>query len=276
MVKVSIQGYQGSFHDIVARRKFGGDLELIERSAFFEVFEDVKTAVADFGVVAIENSIGGSILENFDLLLKYNLKIVAEMYLRIVHNLIVLPGVTMRHVKEVYTHPIAVMQCLNFLQAHSEMKIIRTDDTAGSVKMIKERDLINAAAIASKLAAEIYDMEILASSIETAKENYTRFLVISGEARYDEKADKTSMVIQTEHRPGSLFKSLKCFADEGINLSKIESRPIIGKTWNYYFYLDFEAAYNAPETKRALEALGQVTSIVKILGSYERGGIIEM
>lgn len=276
MNKVSIQGYRGSFHDIVATEKFTGDLELIERSAFYEVFEDVKSGLADFGVVAIENSIGGSILENFDLLLKYDLKIVGEVYLRIVHNLIVLPGVKMKDIKEVYTHPIAILQCLDFLQKHPEMKRIETDDTAGSVKMIREKGLRNAAAIASSLAAEIYNMEILVRGIETDKENYTRFLIISRDAKYSGKADKTSMVIQTEHRPGSLYKCLKCFADEGLNLSKIESRPIIGKTWNYYFYLDFEAAYDAPETKRALEELSKVASIVKILGSYERGRVIEM
>ena len=155
------------------------------------------------------------------------------------------------------------------------MRRIDSSDTAGSVRMIKEKGLRNAAAIASSLAAEIHQMEILAGGIETDKNKYTRFLIISREAKYPRKADKTSLVMQAKNRPGSLYRGLKCFADEGLNLSKIESRPIIGKTWNYYFYLDFEAAWNAPETKRALKELKKVTSMVKILGSYERGSIIE-
>ncbi|MFC2047082.1 prephenate dehydratase [Chloroflexota bacterium] len=275
MNKISIQGYRGSYHDIVAREKFPDDLVLLERSAFYEVFEDVKRNSADFGIVAIENSIGGSILENFDHLTKYDLKIVGEVYLRIAHNLIVLPGVKMKDVKEVYTHPVAIIQCLDFLRKHPAIKRIETDDTAGSVKMIREKGLHDAAAIASRLAAEIYEMEILVRGIETDKNNYTRFLIISRDAKYSEKADKTSLVIRTAHRPGSLYKCLKCFADEGLNLSKIESRPIVGKTWNYYFYLDFEAAWNAPETKRALIELGKSASMVRIVGSYERGRVIE-
>lgn len=274
MNRISIQGYRGSFHDIVAREKFADDSEVVERSTFYAVFEDVKSGLVDFGVIAIENSIGGSILGNFDLLLKYDLKILGEVYLRIVHNLIVLPGVKIEDVKEVYTHPMAIMQCLDFLYKHLEMKRIENNDTAGSVRMIKEKGLRNAAAIASSLAAEIYQMEILARGIETDKKNYTRFLIISREAQYSKKANKTSLVMQTEHRPGSLYRCLKCFADEGLNLSKIESRPIIGKTWNYYFYLDFEAAWNAPETKRALKELKKEASMVKLLGSYERGNII--
>ena len=275
MIKVSIQGYRGSFHDIVARKKFASDAEIIERSSFFEVFEDVNGGLADRGIVAIENSVGGSVLENYDLLVKYNLEVVGEVYLRIVHNLLVLPGVKLKDVNEVYTQPIAIMQCLGFLQKHPEIKRVGTDDTAGSAKMIKEMGLRNAAAIASNLAAHIYEMEVLVRGIETDRQNYTRFLIISREPEFSEKANKTSLVMQTAHRPGSLYKCLKFFADEGINLSKIESRPIIGKVWNYYFYMDFEAARHAPETKRALKELNKMASMVKILGSYVRGGIIE-
>ena len=275
MNKVSIQGYRGSFHDIVAREKFADDSEIIERSDFREVFEDVRSSLADFGVVAIENSIVGSFLENYDLLLEYDLEIEGELYLRIVLNLMVLPGVKLKDVNQVYTHPRAIQQCLNFLEKHPKIKKIETDDTAGSAKMIKETGLRNAAAIAGNLAAEIYQMEILAKGIETDKKNYTRFLIISRDASYSEKANKTSLVIRTENRPGSLCECLKCFADEGINLSKIESRPIIGKVWQYYFYLDVEAGRDTAEAKRALRELNKVASMVKILGSYERGGIIE-
>lgn len=274
MGKVSILGSRGSFHDIVAREKFPGS-ELLEHTEFYEVFEDVKSGRADSGIIAIENSIGGSILVNFDLLLKYDLHVVGEVYLRVIHNLMALPGVKIDDIEEVYSHPSALSQCLEFLQRHSRVKKIEYSDTAGSARMIKEKGLRNAAAIASSLAAEIYSLEILAKGIETDKQNYTRFLTISRNAGFSPKANKTSLVMQMEHRPGSLFHCLKCFADEGLNLSKIESRPIIGKTWNYYFYLDFEAAANDTETKRALDCLKKSTSMIKILGSYERGGIIE-
>lgn len=275
MYKISIFSYRGSFHDIVARKKFPESPDLIERNEFYQVFDDVKSGRADFGIIAIENSIGGSILENFDFLLRYDLKIVGEVYLRVVHNLIVLPGVRMEDIREVYSHPNALTQCLEFLTKHPEMKRIETDSTTSSVKLVKEKSLRNAAAIASSLAAEIYGMELLARGIETNKKNYTRFLVIAKDSDISKKANKTSLVIQTEHRPGTLYHCLKCFADEGLNLSKIESRPIIGRTWNYSFYLDFEAALDAPESQRALKCLEKSTSMMKVLGSYEKGEVIE-
>lgn len=275
-MKVAIQGYRGSFHDIVARGKFGKKAEILERAEFYKVFQDVKSGEADFGVIAIENSIGGSILENFDSLLRFDLRVIGEVYLRIVHNLIALPGVKIEDIKEVYSHPMAFAQCLDFLMGHPGMKRVQASDTAGAVRLVKDQGLLDAAAIGSRLAAQVYGMEVLASAIETDKNNYTRFLVISREAAYPETANKTTLVMQTEHQPGSLYRCLKCFADQGLNLSKLESRPIVGKTWNYYFYLDIEAGVNAPETGRALECLKPLTSMVKILGSYERGSIIEM
>lgn len=274
-MRVSIQGYRGSFHDIVAREKFPPGTEIVERSQFFQIFEDVSAGRSDRGVVAIENSIGGSIMENFDHLLRYDLRITGEVYLRIVHNLIVLPGVRLEDIREIYTHPMAFAQCFEFLQGYPHWTRLPADDTAGSVRLLREKTLRSAAAIGSSLAAEIYGMDVLKRGIETDKKNYTRFLIIAREAARPAKADKTSLVMQTEHRPGSLYHCLKCFADEGLNLSRIESRPIVGKTWNYYFYLDFEAAEDAPATRRALECLRRSTSMVKILGSYERGGIID-
>ena len=271
MIKISIQGAHGSFHNIVAGEKFPGDSEIIESDTFHQVFEDVRKGRVDFGVVAIENSIYGSFLENYDLLLKYDAKIVGEVYLRIVLHLIALPGVKVGDINEVYTHPLAMTQSTDFLDKHPNMTRIETYDTAGSVRMIREKGLLNAAAIGSSLAAEIYKMKILARDIETEKENYTRFLIISREGRYPENADKTSLVIQAKNLPGSLYQCLKCFADEGINLSKIESRPVIGRTWKYNFYLDFEAGLNDLKTQRALAELNKVTSMIKVLGSYERG-----
>jgi prephenate dehydratase len=276
MVKISIQGARGSFHDIVARARFPGESEIIESPTYQQVFEDVKKGMAEYGVVAIENSSYGSFLDNYDLLLKYDSKIAAEVYLRIVHNLIAFPGVNIKDITEVYSHPAAMSEAHVFLEGHSQMKRIETDDTAGSVRMIKEKGLRNAAAIAPRLTAELYDMHVLSRDIGTNKKNYTRFLIIAREgAKTPEKADKTSLVIRAKNIPGSLFLCLKCFADEGINLTKLESRPILGDVWQYHFYLDFERGLNAPETQRALKELGKVTSMMRILGSYEKGQMLE-
>jgi len=276
MVKISIQGARGSFHDIVARVKFPGESEIIESPTFQQVFEDVKCGRADYGVVAIENSSYGSFLENYDLLLKYDAKITSEVYLRIVFNLIAFPGVSIKDITEIYSHPLAMTESHLYLEGHPQIKRIETDDTAGSVRMIKEQNLRHAAAIASKLTAELYGMHILARDIGSNKKYYMRFLIIAREEpQIPEKADKTSLVIRAKNIPGSLFLCLKCFADEGINLSKLESRPIIGDVWQYHFYLDFERGLNAPETQRALRELGRVATTVKVLGSYEKGPMLE-
>jgi prephenate dehydratase len=274
MVKISIQGARGSFHDIVARKRFPEDSEIIESDTTHQVFEDIKKGLVDFGVIAIENSIYGGFLENYDLLLKYDAKIVSEVYLRIVLHLLALPGVKMEGIKEVYSHPMAMTEAHIFLEKHPNMLRIETDDTAGSVRMIKEKGLKNAAAIGSSLTAEIYGMQILFRDIGI-KKNYTRFLIIARGTGDIEDADKTSLVIRAEDLPGSLYHCLKCFADEGINLSKIESRPVIGRTWHYNFYLDFEEGLNAPRTQRALKELGKVTTMIKILGSYKKSPLTE-
>ncbi|ACZ62536.1 MULTISPECIES: prephenate dehydratase [Dehalococcoides] len=275
MIKISIQGARGSFHDIVARHKFPGDSEIIESNTSHQVFEDVKKGLADYGVVAIENSLYGSFLENYDNLLNYESKIVGETYLHVILNLIALPGVKMEQIREVYTHPIAMIQAESFLEKHPSVIRIESHDTAGSVRMIKEKSLKTAAAIGSNLAAQLYDMKILAKDIETEKQNYTRFLIIAKEPKYPPQANKTSLAIKAENNAGSLYKCLKCFYDQGINLSKIESRPIMGRTWGYYFYLDFERGLNTPETQRALKELEKVTESIHILGSYEQGKVFE-
>jgi prephenate dehydratase len=275
MPRISIQGARGSFHDIVARKKFPGDSEIIESDTFHQVFEDIRDGKADYGVVAIENSIYGSFRENYDLMLAHDAKIVGEVYLRIVLDLIAMPGVKMEDIGEVYTHPLAMTQSHAFLEKHPNMVRIESDDTAGSVRMIKEEGRYDAAAIASGLAAEIYGMKILAKDVETKKENYTRFLLIAREIMYSEKADKTSLVIRADDLPGSLYACLKCFADEGINLSKIESRPALGRTWDYHFYLDFNRGLKELETERALGKLKKVTTMLKVLGTYESGRVIE-
>ncbi|PPD57432.1 prephenate dehydratase [Dehalogenimonas etheniformans] len=277
MIKISIQGARGSFHDIVARKKFPGDSEIIESETFKQVFEDVHKGITDYGVVAIENSIYGSFLENYDFLLKYDARIVGEEYLRIVLNLIALPGTKIENITEIYTHPMAMNQSEDFLEKHPKMRRIESEDTAAAVRLIKGQDLHTAAAIGSALAAEIYGMKILAKDIETEKRNYTRFLIIARpNTPYDLDADKTSLVVRAKNIPGALYLVLKCFNDEGINLSKIESRPMVtGRVWEYYFYLDFEKGLNAPATQRALKELEKVTSMIKVLGTYKRDEKVE-
>ena len=275
MVKISIQGARGSYHDIVAREKFPDDSEIIESDTFHQVFEDVKNRMVDYGVVAIESSIYGSFLENYDLLLKYDARIVGEVYLRIRLDLMALPDVKIEDITRVYSHSLAMAQSEEFLEKHPKITRIETDDTAGSSRMIKENHMTDAAAIGSSLAAEIYGMKILARDIGNDKKNYTRFLFIARDENYPETADKTSIVIRAKNLPGSLYQCLKCFNDEGINLSRLESRPIISRTWGYRFYLDFEKGLNAPETQRVLTELSKLASSVEILGSYEKGKLIE-
>ena len=269
MVKISIQGARGSYHDIVARKKFPDDSEIIESNTITRVFDDLKKGLVDYGVIAIENSIYGSFLENYDLLLKYDARIVSEVYLKIVLDLLALPGAKIEDIREIYSHPMAMSEAHHFLEKHPGIRRIETEDTAGSVRMIKEQGLKTAGAIASSLAAEIYGMKIISRDIGV-KNDYTRFLIISKEVSCPEDADKTSLVIQAKNLSGSLYRCLKCFADEGINLSKIESRPIMGRTWDYNFYLDFEEGLNSPRTQRAMKELEKTTSMIKILGSYKK------
>lgn len=272
MVKISIQGSRGSFHDIVARERFSGDSEIVESDTYHQVFDDIKNGFVDYGVVAIENSIYGSFRENYDLLLKYDVKIVGERYHKIILDLITLPGIELIDLREIYTHPMAMTQAEVFLEKYPELKRIETHDTASSVRMIKENNLIHAAAIGSELAAEIYGMNVLAHDIETEQNNYTRFLFLAREEHYPDNADKTSIVIKVNDEPGSLYRCLKAFFDESINLSKLESRQLVG-SFDYHFYLDLEKGLFKDETRRALSELKKSTKMIKILGTYEKGSI---
>jgi prephenate dehydratase len=270
-MKISIQGNKGSFHDLIAHKLFGANISLLERDSFKEVFADTAEKRAELGVIAIENSIAGSILENYDNLLKYNLYVVGEAYQRISHQLMALPGTELNEIKMVMSHPMALKQCQDFLEQHPEWEVVEQPDTAGSAAKIRRENLDEAAAIASKLAAETYELDILAEDIETNKENYTRFLIISRAEDYPDAANKTSIVFAAEDKPGSLARVLSVFADIGINLTKIESRPIIGKSWNYNFYIDFEAGINDPKTKKVFELIKPHMEWSRVLGSYKKG-----
>lgn len=266
-IKVAFQGEIGAYSEEAAFDFFGKSIQTLACKTFSEVFRVVEKNQADFGTLPIENSLEGTIGQNYDLLLKSKLKISGETILRICHCLIANKETPLSSVKKVYSHPQALGQCRKFLEK-LKCEIIPAYDTAGSVKIIKERRLKNSAAVASERAAILYGMEILKKGIETNKKNFTRFLIISKKEQKPTGEDKTSIVFFLKHIPGSLFKALKGFAKRKINLTKIESRPIIGKPWQYNFYLDFEGHQAEKKIQAALKDLKKVALFVKILGSY--------
>jgi prephenate dehydratase len=223
------------------------------------------------GIMAIENSIAGSILPNYTLLQKSNLHIIGEVYLRIEQNLLVYPGVRLNDIKEVHSHPMALLQCVDFLEQHN-WKLIETEDTALSAQQIHKKRSPHIAGIASKLAADLFDLEILASNIHTQKNNYTRFLVLQKDNVEVEQADKASINFQTNHTKGSLAKVLSKVSEEGINLSKLQSMPIAGTNFKYSFHADLEFE-NINQLNKALKSIEPLTENVKILGIYKNGNV---
>lgn len=236
--------------------------------SFAQVFESVKTGDVKHGVVPIENSIEGSVNRTYDLFLEYDLKVCGEIILRISHCLIAHQGTKLNQIKTVYSHPQALAQCRKFLEKYN-LRAISTFDTAGSVKMIKEEKLVEAAAIASERAAQIYNMTILEREIEDIKNNSTRFFVLNKQDSHYSGQDKTSIIFATKSIPGALYRVLKEFAGRNINLTKIESRPTKRTPWEYHFYLDFEGHRTEKQCQEALEGIRDKTLFVKILGSYK-------
>ena len=232
-----------------------------------EVFDGLERGIAKCGVVPIENSTEGSVNETYDLLLHTNLTVSGEIYLRIVHCLIGNRGETREEIKSVYSHPQALAQCRNYIQRRG-LLANEAYDTAGAVKLIKQRRKMNVAAIASKRAAELYDMEVLEEGIEDSKNNFTRFLVISGIQTEPTGHDGTSIILSVKHAPGALYGILEEFAARRINLTKIESRPKKQTPWEYFFYVDFEGHVRDDLVKEAIKAIRQKTAFIKILGSY--------
>ncbi len=267
-IRVSIQGYRGSFHHIAAEKFLGKDLRLLERDTFGEIFKDVSGGKADYGVVAIENSTAGSLYENYDLFKKNDLQIVGEVYLHIAQQLIVLPGTLMKDIRDVRSHVMAIKQCRSFLDGHPKWNIIDDKDTAESVEKIKKNRLGNCAAIASVLAAEIHGMKVIRKDIQDQSENYTRFFLVTKENKAALAGNKSSIIVCLAHRPGTLLGLLNVFASRGINLAKIESRPIVGKVWQYNFFLDFEADIREAGL---LVDIRKNCKWVKILGCYGKG-----
>jgi len=271
--RVAFQGEPGAFSGEAARKLLGDDVELVPQETFEKMFAAVEDGSCDYCLAPVENSLFGSVYQTYDLLLKHNLRIVGETSLRIVHNLIAAPGTKLEDVRRVYSHPVALGQCLRFFAAHAEMRPIVAYDTAGSVKMIMESREPGAAAIASAAAAEVYGAQVLLPGIEDDQQNFTRFLLLAREDLCGDpapEADKTSIVFALENRVGSLYRAMAVFALRDLDLTKIESRPLIGRPWEYSFYLDFIGNTAEAHVRNALQHLGEFATSVKILGCYKQ------
>jgi prephenate dehydratase len=266
-MQIAYQGEPGAFSE-AASRLVKPDAEMLPCKAFEDVFAAVAAGTADAGVLPIENSIGGSIHRNFDLLLEHQLPIVGEVEVPVVHHLLALPGRTLADVRRIYSHPQALAQCDRFLRTLSNVEITATYDTAGSAKMIADQQLRDAAAIASARAGEVFGLEPVRSSIQDYDNNTTRFLVIGRTPLSSAPADKTSIVFTLSNEPGALFKALAAIALRGIDLTKLESRPIPGRKWEYLFYVDLAAAHDDVACARALAHLAEFAPLVRVLGSY--------
>jgi prephenate dehydratase len=276
-LKAAFQGERGAFSEEAARRILGRDVEAMANASFDDMFQAVISGVADCALAPMENTLAGSVIRNYDLLLENDLTIVGEVVLRVVHNLIAPPGVKVGDVKKVYSHPVALAQCERFFAAHRSFEVVPAYDTAGSVKMIMASGKRDEAAIAGKSAAEAYGAEILEAGIESNAANFTRFFLL---VRPDRAAAivplsggperKTSIVFRIGNRPGALYRSLAAFAEQNIDLTKIESRPIEGRPWEYSFYLDFIGDRASPPVQQALAHLAAHAENLRILGSYPK------
>lgn len=274
MKKIAIQGIKGSFHDIASHQYFEGeDIELLECDTFEQVFEHLKNDDEVIALVAIENTIAGSLLHNYELLREGTATIVGEHKLHIQHSLMCLPDEDWDDLKEVNSHPVALMQCREFLKKHPSMKVVEVDDTAGAAANISAKKLSGHAAICHKDAAKIYNMKVLEVGIETNKHNYTRFLVLASPSKAEslrriDETNKCSMVFSLSHEEGSLSAILSVLSFYKLNLTKIQSLPIIGKEWQYLFYIDLKFN-DYLRYRQALNAIAPLTEELKILGEYK-------
>ncbi|MBI1802920.1 MAG: prephenate dehydratase [Ignavibacteria bacterium] len=271
---VAFQGEHGAFSELAAHMYFDSGIEILPLRSFDDVFRSITRRRARFGIIPIENSLHGSIHQNYDLLQEYSLKIVGEIKLRVVHALLVNRRVALRNVKYVYSHPQALGQCETFLRRLKGIEAIAMYDTAGAAKFIKEEHRTDAAAIASLEAARVYKLTVLRSGIESNHQNFTRFLILSKKSIIAKTKAKTSVIFSLKNVPGSLYKALSVFALRDVNLHKIESRPLVGKPWEYVFYLDFQGSIRDEASRRAIDHLREITSYLKILGSYPEGKTI--
>ena len=270
----AFQGERGAFSEEAARKVLGPEIEVLPCRTFEDAFAAVADGRATCAVIPIENSLAGSVLRNYELLAGGDLSIEAETYLRIELALIGQRGARLADIREVHSHPVALAQCHRFIAQH-DLQAIPAYDTAGSVKDVLESGKKEAAAIAGVWAAEIYGGEVLARDLEDHRENFTRFLLLApqknGLALRSDGPRKTTVLFRTPNRPGALFRALAVFALRDINLSKIESRPIEGRPWEYSFYLDFAGDASEPNVARAIAHLQEMCETVRVLGSYPAG-----
>ena len=273
---MTIQGYEGSFHQVAARQFFGKDVDVIPCATFRDVVrigEDAKQS--DGAVMAMENSIAGSILPNYNLLQKSKLQVIGEVYLSISQNLLVYPGVKLEDIKEVHSHPMAILQCLDYLE-NQDWKLVETEDTALSAKQVRQHKSKHIAAIASKLAAQLFDLNVITPDIHTLKNNITRFLIMVPAKQKIAIADanKASIYFQTDHSKGILSKVLAKIAQGGANLSKLQSMPIPGSTFKYGFYADIEFEQKK-QLDKLLVDLKLMTNSFKVFGLYKKGKVVK-
>jgi prephenate dehydratase len=280
---IAFQGERGAFSEEAARKLAGASSAVLPCMRFEDVFRSLQEGRSGGAAVPIENTLAGSVHENYDHLVNFEFPIVSETSVRIVHNLIAAKGVVFSKIKRVFSHPVALNQCLDFFARNPQIERVPFYDTAGSVKMLMDEGLSDAGAIASAVAADIYGARILRRSIESDRQNFTRFFLLrtpeyarrnpvrtqsslQGPAQW-----KTSLVFSTRNIPGALFRAISAFALRDLNLTKIESRPLRGKPWEYLFYLDFLGRADSPAALNALNHLGEIADFLRVLGCYPKG-----
>jgi prephenate dehydratase len=271
--RIVIQGVEGCFHHLAANAYYGEDVEIIPAENFAKLIDLTKDElVCDAGIMAIENSIAGSILQNYGLLQDSGLIVEGEIFLRVKQNLMALPGQKIEDLKEVHSHPMAINQCRSFFRKYPHIKLVEMEDTALSARNIRENELDGIGAIAGDLPSKLYNLEILAEEIESIKNNQTRFFLLkrSKDVSPNGGYTKASLYFSTSHEPGSLSYILNCFAKENINLSKIQSHPIPGVNWQYFFHVDLE--FDTPtQFKNAMNLISEKAKEMQILGTYNKG-----
>jgi prephenate dehydratase len=274
-IKASFQGELGAFSQVAVKQLLGADAAVLPCQRFEEVYIALRDKRADAAVIPIENTLHGSVHENYDHLLHFDVEIVAETHVRIAHSLIAPPGTSFKSIDKVYSHPVALNQCLKFFAANPQFERVPFYDTAGSVKMLMEEHPPRSAAIASSVAADIYGAKVLKRNIEDDPSNFTRFFLLrrpGGKRPVNDKTEwKTSLVFTTRNIPGALFRSLSAFALRDINLAKIESRPLKGKPWEYLFYVDFLGSPHEQKVQKALGHLAELADFLRVLGTYPKG-----
>ncbi len=269
-IKIAFQGVRGAYSEDASYAYFGKDVETVPCPSFADVFEKAEKDLVSHAVVPVENSYEGSVAQVNDLLLDNDLLISGEIVLRIRHCLLAVPGARIEDIKRVYSHPQALGQCRMFLQQYPQWQLISSYDTAGSAAMVKENSRKDEAAIASLRAAEVYGLEVLKEGIESDSQNYTRFFILEKHPKHSPDSNKTSMVFAAKNTPGSLYMCLKEFAERGINMTKLESRPRRNKPWMYVFYVDIDGNLEDPNIGAAIGSLLKTAAFVKVLGTYKK------